>query len=196
MPKPHPPQGEPGKALIAAGARGEPNAFQSALARGARLRPSAHEHGRQDRAHDRSRTSQGKDWPDEPRVQHQPIDLPGADGHARIAGERRSSTTRAHIAVESSPLPGQSSSTPRNKLPAKPSKRASHLKIAPRSPKTQIFRGARMCADTLSGAGRTWGSASAGPGSIGPPVAPACRERPMVAKAACPSVRWTIADGL
>src|SRR3954467_9518218 len=42
----------------------------------------------EDRAHDRPRTSQGKDRPDEPRVQHQPIGLPGADGHARIAGER------------------------------------------------------------------------------------------------------------
>src|SRR4051794_41208948 len=123
--------------------RGEQKTFQSALPRRPRLRPSAPQDGRQDRAHDRPRTSQGKDRPDEPRVQHQPIGLPGADGHARIAGERRSSTTtRAPIAAEGTPLPEQSSSTPGNELPAKPSKRTAHLKIALRSPKARIFRGA------------------------------------------------------
>src|SRR4051812_12616808 len=88
-------------------------------ARRARLRPSAHQHGREDRAHDRPRKSQGEDRPDEPRVQHQPLGLPGADGHARIAGGRRSSTTRAPIAAEVIPLPGNPASTSVNRTPLK-----------------------------------------------------------------------------
>src|SRR3954471_14071626 len=119
-------------------------------ARRARLRPSAHQHGWEDRAHDRPRTSQGKDRPDEPRVQHQPIGLPGADGHARIAGERRSSTTRAPIAAEGTPLPGPPSLDSWKGLPSKPSKSASRPNIAPRSPKARIFRGALIHVLTAS----------------------------------------------
>src|SRR4051812_43312615 len=123
-------------------------------ARRARLRPSAHQHGREDRAHDRPRQSQGEDRPDEPRVQHQPIGLPGADGHARIAGGRRSSTTRAPIAAEVIPLPGNPASTPGQNSPQKPSKRTAYLKIALRSPKAQIFRGALKWAYSRRSAGQ------------------------------------------
>src|SRR4051794_20480366 len=112
-------------------------------ARRACLRPSAHQHGRQNRAHDRFRQSQGEDRPDEPRVQHQPIGLPGADGHARIAGREAQlhDDAGAHR-CRRHPLPGPPSLDPWTELPSKTSRRASYLKIVLRSPKARILRGA------------------------------------------------------
>jgi putative tryptophan/tyrosine transport system substrate-binding protein len=50
--------------------------------------------------------------------------------------------TRAPIAAQATLLPGQSSLDSWTELPSKPSKSASHPKIALRSPKARILRGA------------------------------------------------------
>ena len=62
--------------------------------------------------------------------------------HTAASADRFARPPWAHIAAEGTPLPGQSSSTPGNEFPAKPSISASHPKIALRSPKARIFRGA------------------------------------------------------